>query len=54
MRSCNDMLPDMRTEGILLTMSMVEMCLCASPNIATELVRPLLPRIFKYVSTSLI
>jgi hypothetical protein len=53
-RSCKDMLPDMRSEGIVMTMSMVEMCLCASPNIGTKLVRPLLPRIFEYVFTSVI
>jgi hypothetical protein len=49
--SCSDMLSDMRSEGIVMTMRLVEMCLRASPNIATELVKPMLPRIFEYVFT---
>lgn len=54
MNSCNDMLSDMRSEGIVMTMRLVETCLRASPNIATELVKPMLPRIFEYVFTSII
>jgi hypothetical protein len=52
--SCNDKLYDMRSEGIVMTMRLVETCLRASPNIATELVKPMLPRIFEYVFTSVI
>jgi hypothetical protein len=52
--SCNDMLSDMRSEGLVMTMRLVETCLRASPNIATVLVKPMLPRIFEYVFTSLI
>jgi hypothetical protein len=48
-KSCNDMLSDMRSEGIVMTMRLVEMCLRASPNTAAELVKPMLPRIFEYV-----
>ena len=54
MRSCSDMLSDMRSEGIVMTMRLVEMCLRAAPNVATELVKPMLPRIFEYVFTSLL
>jgi len=53
-RSCSDMLSDMRSEGIVMTMRLVEMCLRAAPNVATELVKPMLPRIFEYVFTSLV
>ncbi|PSN49429.1 Importin-11 [Blattella germanica] len=45
--SCNDMLSDMRSDGIVMTMRLVEMCLRAAPNVATELVKPMLPRIFQ-------
>ncbi|XP_069689548.1 importin-11 isoform X2 [Periplaneta americana] len=47
--SCNDMLSDMRSEGIVMTMRLVEMCLRASPNLSTELVKPMLPRIFEAI-----
>ncbi|KDR15146.1 importin-11 [Zootermopsis nevadensis] len=47
--SCSDMLSDMRSEGIVMTMRLVEMCLRASPNIATDLVKPMLPRIFEAI-----
>lgn len=47
--SCNDMLSDMRSEGIVMTMRLVETCLRASPNISTELVKPMLPRIFEAI-----
>ncbi|XP_066994048.1 importin-11 [Anabrus simplex] len=47
--SCNDMLSDMRSEGIVMTMRLVELCLRAAPNIATEVVKPMLPRIFEAV-----
>jgi hypothetical protein len=52
--SCNDMLSDMRSEGIVMTMRLVETCQRASPNIATQLVKPMLPRIFEYVFPSVI
>lgn len=48
--ACNDMLSDMRAEGIVMTMRLVEMCLRAVPgHAAAELIQPMLPRILEAV-----
>ncbi|GLH14983.1 Importin-11 [Gryllus bimaculatus] len=47
--SCNDMLSDIRSEGIVMTMRLVEMCLRAAPSISVELVKPMLTRIFEAI-----
>jgi hypothetical protein len=48
--SCTDMLSDMRSEGIVMIMRMVEMCLRALPGSSgAELVQPMLARIIESV-----
>ncbi|XP_063215721.1 importin-11-like isoform X2 [Bacillus rossius redtenbacheri] len=43
---CDDMLSDMRSEGVVLTMRLVETYLRAAPSLATDVVKPILPRVF--------
>ncbi|XP_071449865.1 importin-11 [Hetaerina americana] len=47
--ACNDMLSDMRSEGIVMTMHLLELCLRAEPAQSMELLKPMLPRIFEAV-----
>ncbi|XP_063215647.1 importin-11-like isoform X3 [Bacillus rossius redtenbacheri] len=43
---CDDILSDMRSEGVVLTMRLVETYLRAAPSLATDVVKPILPRVF--------
>ncbi|CAG2067569.1 unnamed protein product [Timema podura] len=45
--SANEMLADMRSEGIVMTMRLIETCLRSAPGIAQEIVKPILPRVFE-------
>nr|CAD7589784.1 unnamed protein product [Timema genevievae] len=47
--SANEMLADMRSEGIVMTMRLIETCLRSAPGIAQEIVKPILPRVFEAV-----
>nr|CAD7396049.1 unnamed protein product [Timema cristinae] len=47
--SSNEMLADMRSEGIVMTMRLIETCLRSAPSIAQEIVKPILPRVFEAV-----
>ncbi|XP_049837055.1 importin-11 isoform X1 [Schistocerca gregaria] len=46
---CNDMLADMRSEGVIMTMRLVETCLRAAPTLFPEILEPMLPRIFEAI-----
>ncbi|XP_054286364.1 importin-11-like [Macrosteles quadrilineatus] len=49
MRSCMYLLTDMRSEGIVMTMRLLELCLKANPTRAVTLLEPVYPRIFQAV-----
>lgn len=46
----NSLLGDLRADGKVMAMRLFETCLRASPQQGTELIRPLLLRIFEYVN----
>lgn len=46
-KTCMYLLSDMRSEGVVMIMRMIESILRSSSNCRVELVRPALPDIFK-------
>lgn len=47
--TCLYLLTDMRSEGIVMTMRLLELCIRANPDIGIEKIKPALPNIFKAV-----
>lgn len=47
-----DILSDLRSDGLVMAMKVFETCIRASPQQGTELIKPVLPKIFEYVSSS--
>lgn len=47
--TCAYLLSDLRPEGIVMILKLFETCLRADVAISLELLRPVLPRIFKFV-----
>lgn len=45
--ACDSLLSDLRSEGIVLLMRIVETCIRAAPNIAIDTIKPILPRTFE-------
>lgn len=46
-KTCSYLLSDMRSEGIVMVMRLFEACLRAKPQYGVQLLRPILPDIFK-------
>lgn len=46
-KTCAYLLTDIRSEGIVMIMRLFQSCLRAKPQYAVELLRPVLPDIFK-------
>lgn len=44
--TCDSLLADLRSDGILILMRIVETCIRAAPSVAVETIKPILPRIF--------
>lgn len=45
--ACDSLLSDLRSEGLVMLMRIVETCLRASPAVAVETVKPILPKIIE-------
>lgn len=45
--TCLYLLTDMRSEGIVMTMRLLELCIRANPDVGLEKIKPALPNIFK-------
>lgn len=48
--TCDSLLADLRSDGILILMRIVETCIRAAPSVAVETIKPILPRIFGYLN----
>lgn len=46
---CDNLMADMRSEGIIMLTRLVETFIRASPTLGSETAQPILPRIFQYV-----
>lgn len=45
--ACDGLLSDLRSEGVIMLMKIVETCLRAAPSVAVETVKPILPKIIE-------
>lgn len=45
--ACDSLLSDLRSEGVVMLMRIVETCLRAAPTVATETIKPILPKILE-------
>lgn len=47
MKICDNLMADMRSEGIVMLIRLVETFIRVSPEVGCETVKPILPRIFE-------
>lgn len=45
--ACDGLLSDLRSEGVVMLMRIVETCLRAAPTVAVETIKPILPKIIE-------